>query len=225
MSLDAYLDHITTGDALELTRALPDESIDLVFCDPPYLKRHVEAGVYSWLARESSRVLKPGGFCLAYTATQWLPTVLNQMNQHLTFFWLCILRYDDSGGYAYNRRAIIRHTPILVFVKGQGTPQTSFLDCATGEGADKRFHIWGQNERTASYYIDCFSRPDDLVFDPFCGGGTVPYVCKQIHRHFIAFELDPKSADIARKRKETVQPALFSTETFAQIPLGVEVKI
>jgi DNA modification methylase len=225
MSLDAYLDHITTGDALELSRALPDESVNLVFCDPPYLKRHVEAGVYSWLAREAARVLKPGGFCLAYTGGEWLPIVLRQMQEYLTFFWVCILRRSGAAGYDYNHKAIVRYTPIVAFVKGQNKPHKAFLDCADGSGADKRFHIWGQDERTASYYIDCFSRPGELVFDPFCGGGTVPYVCKQIQRHFIAFEIDPKSADIARKRIETVQPMLFSTETPAQIPLGLEVHI
>jgi DNA modification methylase len=208
-----------------LSRVLPDESIDLVFCDPPYLKRHVEAGVYSWLAQEAARVLKPGGFCLAYSGTQWLTTVLHQMSEHLNFFWLCVLHYNSSAGYVYHKRAIVRYTPIVAFVKGKGAPQSPFLDCAAGGGTDKRFHIWGQDERTASYYIDCFSRPGDLVFDPFCGGGTVPYVCKQIHRHFIAFEIDPKVADVARKRIETVQPVLFPRETIAQIELPLEVKV
>ena len=79
MSMETYLDTITTGDALELSRDLPEESIDLVFCDPPYLKRHIETGIYSWLAEEAARVLRPGGFCLAYTGTGWLPLVLSQM--------------------------------------------------------------------------------------------------------------------------------------------------
>jgi hypothetical protein len=33
MSLEHLFDTITTGDALELSRAIPDESIDLVFCE------------------------------------------------------------------------------------------------------------------------------------------------------------------------------------------------
>ncbi len=219
MSLESYLDTITTGDALELSRAIPNESIDLVFCDPPYLKRHIEAGVYSWLAQTAARVLKPGGFCLAYTGTEWLATVLSQMQAHLTYFWLCVLRYDGSAGYVYCKRVVTRYTPIVAFVKGKNAPQAPFLDCASGSGADKRFHIWGQDERTASYYIDCFSRPGDLVFDLFCGGGTVPAVCKQIHRRYIAFEIDPATADRARRRLEVVQPVLFPTESLKQIPL------
>jgi DNA modification methylase len=220
--MDTYLDTITTGDALALSRSLPEESIDLVFCDPPYLKRHIEAGIYAWLAEEAARVLKPGGFCLAYTGTQWLSVVMEQMQKHLDFFWLCILRYGNAVGYVRNKRVIVRYEPIVAFVKGNGSPTTAFLDCTTGSGADKRFHIWGKDERTASYYIDCFSRPGDLVFDPFCGGGTVPVVCKQIHRRFIAFEIDPTTADQARKRLATVQPILFTTETARQLELCLD---
>jgi DNA modification methylase len=44
-------------------------------------------------------------------------------------------------------------------------------------------------------------------------------VCKQIHRHFIAFEIDPAIADIARKRLQTVQPVLFPSESVRQMPL------
>lgn len=220
MGLKPYLDTITTGDALELARAIPDESIDLVFCDPPYLKCHIESGIYSWLAQTAARVLKPGGFCLAYSGTEWLSTVLSQMRDHLTYFWLCILRYNGKAGYVYHKRAVVRYTPIVAFVKGKNAPQAPFLDCAAGSGADKRYHIWGQDERTASYYIDCFSHPGDLVFDPFCGGGTVPVVCKQIHRRFIAFEIDPTIADRAHRRLEVVQPVLFSSEALKQLPLG-----
>ena len=226
MSIETYLDTISTGDALELAKAIPDESIDLVFCDPPYLKRHIGAGIYSWLAQEAARVLKQGGFCLAYTGTEWLPTVLSQMQAHLAFFWLCILRHTgNASGYVYHKRAVTRYTPIVACVKGKGKPPSAFLDCASGSGTDKRFHIWGQDARTASYYIDCFSRPGDLIFDPFCGGGTVPAVCKQIHRRFIAFEIDPKTATIARKRLEVVQPVLFSMGTPIQPPLDLEVNV
>ena len=42
---------------------LPDESIDLIFTDPPYAKKSLY--LYEWLANESMRLLKPGGFVLA----------------------------------------------------------------------------------------------------------------------------------------------------------------
>src|SRR5258708_4385776 len=115
MSLDRYLDRITVGDSRELARVIPDESIDLIFTDPPYLKANIEDGIYAWLAREAARVLKPGGFCLAYAGSQWLPLVLEQMQSALTFFWVCILRYNGAAGYVYHKRAIVWYTPIVAF--------------------------------------------------------------------------------------------------------------
>lgn len=208
MGLDRYLDRMTVGDSRALARDIPDESIDLVFTDPPYLKANIEDGVYAWLAQEAARVLKPGGFCLAYTCCQWLPLVLEQMQAHLTFFWVCILRHGTAASYMHHKRVIVRYTPIVAFVKGKGAPQQAFLDCATGSGADKRYHIWGQDERTASYYIDCFSSPGDVVWEPFCGGGTVPAVCWQLDRRCLAFELDPETAARAQVRLSALQPRL-----------------
>jgi len=74
------------------------------------------------------------------------------------------------------------------------------------DGYDKRFHRWGQSERTARYLIDCFSRPGDLVLDPFVGGGTTPYVCSRMGRRFIGFEIDPQAAEVARARVAGWQP-------------------
>lgn len=223
MSRAPFLDTITTGDALELTGALPDESIDLVFCDPPYLKRHIEAGVYSWLAEAAARVLKLGGFCVAYCGTYWLAHALQQMTPHLAFFWEYRILFRDgyAAGIHYNRRTKPGSTPLLVFQKpllqGVQLPYRTVLDIY--KGADKSFHKWGQDAYSVQYYLDCFSRPGDIVLDPFTGNGTVPYVCEQLNRHFIAFEIDPAIADIARKRLQTVQPVLFPSESVRQMLL------
>ncbi len=47
MSLDRYLDRLTVGDSRKLARVIPDESIDLIFTDPPYLKANIEDGIYA----------------------------------------------------------------------------------------------------------------------------------------------------------------------------------
>ena len=52
---------IYTGDARELARAIPDESVDLIFTDPVY--QNIDD--YRWLAETAARVLKPDSACLA----------------------------------------------------------------------------------------------------------------------------------------------------------------
>jgi len=50
-----YRNQIVTGDARELAKAIPDESIDLVFTDPVYDR----IDDYRWLAETAARVLEP----------------------------------------------------------------------------------------------------------------------------------------------------------------------
>jgi len=120
------------------------------------------------------------------------------------------------------RHTVSRHKSIVAFVKGQGQPRCMVLSAWTGTGKDKRFHRWGQDESTARYFIECFSCPGDLVWEPFTGGGTVPVVCQQIGRNWIAFELSPETAQIARKRLEQKQPLLFERELIDQLSLELE---
>lgn len=51
---------------------LPDNSVDMIFTDPPYLKAYLPC--YEHLARQAMRVLKPGGFVLAECGGRTVPT-------------------------------------------------------------------------------------------------------------------------------------------------------
>lgn len=55
------LDEIITGDAREVVKEIPPESIDCIFTDPVY--QNIDD--YRWLATEALRVLKPKGMLLA----------------------------------------------------------------------------------------------------------------------------------------------------------------
>ena len=73
------------------------------------------------------------------------------------------------------------------------------MSCYTGR-KDKKYHAWGQSAEEARYYIESMSEPGELVFDPFAGGGTVPFVCERIGREYIAFEIDEKQCEVIKKR-------------------------
>jgi site-specific DNA-methyltransferase (adenine-specific) len=47
-----------------------------------------------------------------------------------------------------------------------------------------------------------YSRPGDLVVDPYCGGGTTALACAIEGRRCITCECDPKTFELARKRLE-----------------------
>jgi site-specific DNA-methyltransferase (adenine-specific)/modification methylase len=48
--------------------------------------------------------------------------------------------------------------------------------------------------------IEHYTKPNDIVFDPFMGSGTTGVACMQTNRNFIGIERDSKYFDIAYKR-------------------------
>jgi hypothetical protein len=55
-------------------------------------------------------------------------------------------------------------------------------------------------EKLMERLIKASSNPGDLVFDPFCGAGTVPVVCERLGRRFVACEINPDYCRIAEER-------------------------
>jgi len=74
-----YINQIICGDCLEVMKTLPDNSVDAVVTDPPYnlkfmnkawdFKHNFQAWCQDW-STEALRVLKPGGYLLAFGGTR-----------------------------------------------------------------------------------------------------------------------------------------------------------
>jgi DNA modification methylase len=56
----------------------------------------------------------------------------------------------------------------------------------------------------AERIVGHFSNPGDLVLVPFAGSGTECVSAKLLGRHFWASELEPRYADLARRRLDAV---------------------
>ena len=55
-------------------------------------------------------------------------------------------------------------------------------------------------ERLMERIVKASSNPGDLVFDPFCGSGTVPVVCQRLGRRFVACEINADYCRMAETR-------------------------
>lgn len=189
------------GDAIiESARHIKDGSVDLIYTDPPYPKEFHYC--YEWLAKEANRVLKPNGFLIAYAGPYWKDVVMKYLDAELQYFYDFILVHKGNTSILWPRKIISGYKSILCYhLKGQSPlPITNVLGRWDGTGGDKRFHKWGQDETTARYYIDCFSKEGDLIVDYFLGGGTTAMVCKRLNRNFIGFELDKEAFTVAQSR-------------------------
>lgn len=213
--MEEYLNRIITGDARSLSLLIPDSSVDLVFADPVYDR--IED--YLWLANTAARVLKPGGACLLWQGQQWLDkTIIALSASGLAYRWVL-------GWYASNNMQMVGKigrnlAPLLWYEKGKSNPVNvcrEVVDIPIPGGEPSPFK-WAKQPRAVAHYLARFTRPGDVVLDPFCGSGTVPIVCKSLGRNYIAFEIDLDHAEIARNRlRDTQEPLLTeSVEEEAQ---------
>lgn len=200
------VDEITTGDARELAKRIPDASVDLVFTDPVYER----IDDYAWLASEAARVLKPNSAALIWHGIGYLPETLDALRAGgLVFRWQIACHMPAGSGYV-NCSLNSNWRSLLIF--GNGTPSTkqfardSLID--GNASLTPSVHRWSKNPTVLAYYLQAFTKPGAVVWEPFAGGGTIPAVCKMLGRHYIASEIDPATAERARERVLNTQPPL-----------------
>lgn len=216
MKLGPYeLDRIYTGDARELAKDLPDESVDLIFTDPVY--QNIDD--YRWLAETAARVLKPHKSVLAFCAHAKEILVGSAMlSSELVPGPVLEHIVTASVGRLFSHSLQCNVIPCLWFSKGLPDSEWQYLEVqAPIKG--KRGHKWGKAVSMIAYRIEKFTNSGDIILDPFCGGGTVPAVCKMLDRRYLAFEICPDTADLARQRVANTQPPLPGINQMVQMSM------
>ena len=203
------LDSIVTGDCRELAQALPDESVDLIFTDPVYWQ--IED--YAWLAELGARVLKPGGNLLAYAGhvqqVECAAEMLRFLNPRPMLTTWMSPPYPRLFGFKMH----VNYSFVLWFSKGKGVPERWVVsELGQAYQSKNTGHAWGKNFSAVAYYVEKFTNAGAFVLDPFAGGGTIPAACRLLCRNYLAFEIDPNTAERARDCVHNTQPPLFVPE-------------
>ncbi len=122
---------IIRGDAIEALSCIRDESIDLIFADPPYNIGKNFAGMkdkwssdeeylqwcYAWIDL-CIKKLKPTGAFYVMTSTQFMPFFDLYIRNKMTILSRIIWSYDSSGVQAKNYFGSM-YEPILYCVKNK----------------------------------------------------------------------------------------------------------
>lgn len=205
-----HIDTIVVGDCRELGEQMEDNSVDLIWTDPPW--DDASTYLYEWLAAFSARVLKDGAFVGVYTGNDWLPQIMSYFDKAgLTYYRMLSGVQLNSDDRYFRKKLFVKWRPILLYSKGEATPP-GWIPDAHHTNRDKRYHKWGQGTHPTLRWITGLTNINDLVLDPFCGGGTTAAVCKMTGRHYLTFELDPHTAAIAQERLNTTQMPLIVPE-------------
>jgi len=98
-----WLNTIQNINCLEALKLLPNNSIDLIFTDPPYglnktgIKNDHNLDLFYSILPESYRVLKNDTFLITFFSTKFLPDIFK--NNPFQYFWNFIL-YCPNGRVA-----------------------------------------------------------------------------------------------------------------------------
>jgi len=189
---------VTVGDFRTACKALKDDSVDLIFTDPPYDRKSLP--LYGHLAEMANRVLHEGGSLVCYLGQYQVPEVLNLMCPHLRFWWPLAVLHTGQKARMKLKGIIVHWKPLLWFVKGTRGDMQTFVDDLVVSKQEKDSHDWQQSLVEAMYYIEKLSPLKGLVVDPFTGGATTLVACKKLKRSWWGCEIDKDHAAIARKR-------------------------
>ena len=115
--------NLLNGDCLKLMKEIPDGSVDLILCDPPY-----GTTAYKWdgvlpfdkLWTEYDRVLKPNGATVLFSVQPFTARLINSNLKAFRYCWYWLKNMPT--GFAYARYQPMRKVEdICVFYKQMPT--------------------------------------------------------------------------------------------------------
>lgn len=210
---------ISQGDCLQMLKMLPDDSVDAIVTDIPYLlnvtkRKHsnltkyqeelesMSNGIPNEVLDEMIRVCKTGKMRI-FCSMKQIPILGNHFK-----------------GKGLHTKPIPWHkTNISPLCGNTYPPDTEHILCVSKNKEDipdKLYHtgtnrkdkkIWGHPTIKPQSIIEDLiiqiSKPGDLVLDPYMGSGTTAIACIATGRDFIGAEIDKAYYDICMDRINT----------------------
>jgi len=184
------------GDFEDVFSDLEDGSVDCIITDPPYPFEFIES--WTKLSRFAKRVLKPNGFCIAYSGQMNLPHVIQRMSEHLDYYWTFCVYHEGQTQIVNGVNLIARWKPVLIYQNGKKKIPNTIQDYFISESREKDGHDWQQSKSGVSYLINYFTEPGDLIIEPFAGSGTTIKAAIKLGRQIKAAEIDETTFNIAK---------------------------
>ena len=207
------INEIVCSDCLEAMREWPDDCVDLVLTDPPY-------GIGESRAKNRSRGkwVKPKDYgdyvwdknkvsdnCIIQTCRVGKNQIVFGGNYYgkLLGDTSCYIIWDKDNGKSDFADCELAWTSFktatrLVKWKWQGMLQEG------GNPRDYRQHPTQKPLGVMKWILEKYSKPTDLILDPFCGSGTTCVAAKMLGRDYIGIDISEEYCQIARDRLKAV---------------------
>lgn len=213
---------ILLGDSVELIKAIPDESINLVLTDPPFgigydqRKEGTASSLTTYKDDDDAyyhildviphlfRILKPNGWVVWFLGARWYTTCLiNFRDAGFTMDEIPVI-WDRSDGRTFTTRPdhYFNRAYDMAIMGFKGNPQmavrskNNILRFAPVSVNERELTV----ERPVELYQELIKRltiEGEMVADFFVGSGSVLAAAASMKRKFIGCELDPERRAVA----------------------------
>ena len=226
MKFEEMINSVVLGDCLEVMKSIPDSSVDMICCDPPYgisfksarqtyQKKIVNDGFDEWqkilplFLAEFRRILTPTGCCCCCcgggggkTPVTAIFTIeaIKYFNLIQTLVWRKFI------GLGWRYRPSYENIVILSKSKDKYSFYDTSKSCSNViEGINQDIPCEGEHPtqkpvELMGKLINIHSKTGDLVLDPFAGGGATLVAAQELGRRFIGVEIEPQYVAIAKER-------------------------
>jgi len=180
-------------DFREGAKTIENNSVDAIITDPPYPIEYID--LWADMFAIADRILKPSAFLVTYANHQNLDRIF-QLPNSLKYYWIFKLDFT-SKPIAMGRNLIATWKPVLIFQKLpfkkiEETLEDNIKESKPFNYDERDMHKsnWGQSLGKFEWIIDKFTKPGDLIVEPFAGTGTTLVASKNMKRRCIGYEID-----------------------------------
>lgn len=188
------------GDCLDLMKEIPDNSVDMIFCDLPYgttACKWDKAIQLDVLWNQYKRIIKSNGAVLLFGKQPFTTDLINSNRKWYRYSWVWLK--NIANGYLNAKvmplqvmediTVFYRHKPIY-------NPQIE-------KGFERKTSKASSKRKCKAAFTD----PSDVVIDPVAGSGTTLRAAMELGRNSYGFELSKEFYNKAKT--EMLKPQKF----------------
>ncbi|PVZ84166.1 DNA methylase [Serratia sp. S1B] len=206
------------GNCVQIMRDFPDNAVDFILTDPPYLVDFRDRSGRSiagdktgeWLQPASDamyRVLKKDALMVSFYGWNRVDAFMGAWKKagfrivgHLVF----AKTYASKSAYVS-----YRHECAYILAKGRpNLPENPLPDVQSWKYTGNHHHPTEKPVSSLQPLIESFTHPGAIVLDPFAGSGSTCVAAQLIGRRYIGIELLPQYHAVGIKRLASVCKAM-----------------